>query len=90
MDGAAGCGANEPGNDPTWMSKQFVAMAKDAGIVRVAIRIEDDACAACRTLILAYAPQNLPLLPFSNCTRAGGCMCTYVPLPQRNTEASSP
>lgn len=90
MDGGTNCGPNMPSDDPTWMSKQFIAMARDAGMERVAIRIEDEACEACRTLILAYAPQDLPLLPFSKCTRADGCACSYVPLPGRGGGVSSP
>jgi hypothetical protein len=69
------------------MSEQFIAMAQDAGIEAVAIRMEDDACEPCRTLILAYAPRDLPLLPFAKCTRVGGCECSYVPLPKRDREA---
>lgn len=68
------------------MSEQFIMMAKDSGIERIAIRMEDEACEACRTLILAYAPADLPLLPLSRCTRPGGCACSYVPLTNRNAE----
>lgn len=61
-------------------NRRFLATAQERGISEAAILIEDDACGACRTLILGYPIPNLPVLPLVECTRPGGCMCYYVPL----------
>ncbi len=57
--------------------------ARGLGIAKIAIIIEDDACPACQALILAYDLRDLPALPLIGCTRSGGCMCSYIPLPPR-------
>jgi len=61
-------------------NRRFLATAEELGVREAAILIEDDACSACRTLILGYPLENLPDLPLADCTRSGGCMCYYVPL----------
>jgi hypothetical protein len=62
-------------------NERFKLTAQQQGVRHAGVMIEDDACPACRTLILSYEVDDLPNLPLSACTRAGGCGCWYIALP---------
>ncbi|TAK69383.1 MAG: hypothetical protein EPO22_01915 [Dehalococcoidia bacterium] len=64
-------------------NRQFLVAAERDGIRLAAVMIEEDACSACRVLILAYEFRDLPALPLQACRRLGGRLCWYVPLPDR-------
>ena len=72
-----------PREDIDERNRGFLATAQQRGIREAAILMEDEACSACRTLILAYELRHLPVLPLADCTRPGGCLCSYGPLPPR-------
>jgi hypothetical protein len=62
-------------------NERFRLTVRQRSVRQAGVMIEDDACQACRTLILSYDVDDLPKLPLPACTRAGGCGCWYVALP---------
>ena len=66
-------------------NRQFFGAAAQSGVQLAAVMIEDAPCNVCKTFILSYAFDDLPLLPSSACERTGGCGCSYIALPAPQT-----